>query len=68
MQELYTYYKDSKDWNTAIDILKLVLSIDEKDGWARREIVDCFKENMLTTANSMNILKFQTLHKTGETF
>ncbi|AEE17154.1 transcription elongation factor GreA [Treponema brennaborense] len=43
MQELYVYYKDTQDWNTAIDILKLILQIDEKDAWARREIVDCFR-------------------------
>ena len=43
MQELYVYYKDNKKWDTAIDILKLILSIDDKDPWARREIVDCFR-------------------------
>ncbi len=43
MQELYVFYKDAKNWNVAIDILKLVLSIDEKDSWARKEIVDCFR-------------------------
>lgn len=42
MQELYAYYKGKQDWNTAIDILKLILSYDEKDSWARKEIVDCF--------------------------
>lgn len=43
MQELYLYYKDNQKWDIAIDILKLLLSIDEKDSWARKEIVDCFK-------------------------
>lgn len=43
MQELYVYYKDKQDWHIAIDILKLVLSIDEKDSWARKELVDCFR-------------------------
>lgn len=43
MQELYGYYKDNKDYNTSIDILKLILSIDEKDAWARKEIVECFR-------------------------
>lgn len=44
MQELYLYYKDNKKWDTAIDILKLNLSIDPKDPWARREIADCFAQ------------------------
>ncbi|WP_407426067.1 transcription elongation factor GreA [Treponema sp.] len=44
MQELYAYYKDNKKWDTAIDILKLNLSIDPKDSWARREITDCYAQ------------------------
>ena len=43
MQELYGWYKDNKKWETAIEILKLILQIDAKDSWARREIVDCYK-------------------------
>ena len=43
MQELYIYYKDAEKWDIAIDILKLLLNIDEKDSWARKEIVDCFR-------------------------
>lgn len=43
MQELYQYYKDTKKWDTAIDILKLILGIDAKDQWARREITECYR-------------------------
>lgn len=43
MQDLFVYYKDKKNWDTAIDILKLILSIDEKDSQARREIVECYR-------------------------
>ena len=43
MQEVYAYYKKKEDWDTAIDILKLILSYDDKDSWARREIVECFR-------------------------
>lgn len=44
MQELYAYYKDNKKWDTAIEILKLILSIDQNDPWARREIAECFAQ------------------------
>lgn len=44
MQELYNYYKDTANWDTAIDILKLNLSIDPKDPWARREITECYSK------------------------
>lgn len=43
MQELYEYYKSEENWDIAIDILKLILSIDNGDLWARREITDCFR-------------------------
>ena len=43
MQELYAYYKDNQKWDTAIDILKLILSVDEKDSWARKELTECFR-------------------------
>jgi transcription elongation factor GreA len=43
MQEVYVYYKDHQDWNTAIDILKLILTYDDKDSWSRKEIVECFR-------------------------
>ena len=43
MQEVYVYYKDHQEWNTAIDILKIILAYDDKDSWARKEIVECFR-------------------------
>lgn len=43
MQELYNWYKDNAQWDTSIDILKLILSIDPKDQWARREIIECYR-------------------------
>ena len=42
MKELYDWYKKQGKWDTAIDILKLILSIDQKDKWARREIIECY--------------------------
>lgn len=42
MQEIYEWYKENAKWDTAIDILKLNLTIDPKDIWARREITECY--------------------------
>ena len=44
MQELYTWYKDNKKWDIAIEILKQNLEVEQKDNWARKEIVDCYRE------------------------
>ncbi|WP_149553716.1 transcription elongation factor GreA [Treponema pectinovorum] len=48
LHDLYPYYKDnapkdSKKWDTAIQILKIILTIDPKDSWARNEIATCFQ-------------------------
>ena len=44
MRDLYEeYYKIKGDWDTSIDILKLLLQIDEHDSWARKEIVECYR-------------------------
>lgn len=43
LQELYDYYKKQKKWETSIELLKEILSIDQKDSWARKEITDCYR-------------------------
>lgn len=48
LQELYTKYKamapeELKYWDIAIGLLKEILHIDNGDIWARRELVDCYK-------------------------
>ena len=44
LEELYTWYKDNENWDTAIALLKEILTLDPKDNWARREITECFKK------------------------
>ena len=43
MHDLYPYYKDNAKWDTAIEILKIILTIDPRDNWARNEIATCFQ-------------------------
>lgn len=48
LQELYTKYKemastDEKYWDISINLLKEILHIDNADVWARRELIDCYK-------------------------
>ncbi|MEL3907240.1 MAG: transcription elongation factor GreA [Treponema sp.] len=61
MQDLYGYYKNQGDWNTAIDILKLILSYEDKDSWARKEIVDCFKEKYASHSQLDEYIKVSNL-------
>ncbi len=44
LEELYPHFRENKKWNTAIEILKRILSYDAKNPWARKEITDCFRE------------------------
>lgn len=43
LRDLYPYYKENQKWDTAIKLLKIILTIEPKDSWARKEIVDCYK-------------------------
>ena len=43
LQELYNWYKDNQKWDTAISLLKEILTVDQKDIWARKEITDCYR-------------------------
>lgn len=43
MQDVYVYYKENEDWTTCINILKHILEHDEKDVWARKEIIENFR-------------------------
>ena len=42
LMELYRHYRDLKEWNTALDILKIIISYDEKNPSLRKEIIDCY--------------------------
>ncbi len=41
--DLYRHYKGIEDWNTALDLLKLVIGYDEKNPSLRKEVVECYK-------------------------
>ena len=61
MVELYNWYKDNQKWDTAIDILKLILSIDPKDSWARKEIVECFRGKYANHSRLEDIIRSSDL-------
>lgn len=43
LEELYPHFNENEKWNTAIEILRRILSYDNKNPWARKEITDCFR-------------------------
>ncbi|NOY08073.1 MAG: transcription elongation factor GreA, partial [Spirochaetes bacterium] len=44
LEELFPYYKNNGDYDTAITILKRILAYESKNSTARKEIIECFKE------------------------
>ncbi len=44
LEDLYPHYKAKQDCDTAIGILKRVLEYDSRNEWARKEIVECYRQ------------------------
>ncbi len=51
LELLYPHFKESGDWDRAIELLKRVLNHDPKNIWARDEIVQCFKSRHADHSN-----------------
>jgi len=43
LENLYPAIKDRKEWPTAIEVLKKILNYENRNNWARGEIIDCYK-------------------------
>jgi transcription elongation factor GreA len=41
--DLYRHYKEKEDWNTGLDILKVVIDYDEKSPSLRKDVIECYK-------------------------
>ena len=41
--DLFRHYKEKEDWNTALDILKVVIDYDEKNPSLRKDVIECYK-------------------------
>ncbi len=41
--DLYKHYKGVEDWNTALDILRVIIDYDDKNPALRKEVVECYK-------------------------
>lgn len=61
--ELYDYYKDTANWDVAINILKLVLAINRKDASYRSDIVECYKSKYASNRNVEEYIKKSNLNQ-----
>ncbi|MDR0910809.1 MAG: transcription elongation factor GreA [Spirochaetaceae bacterium] len=44
LQDLYEHCKAQGHYETAVNVLKMILDYDDKDAHARRDIADCYRE------------------------
>lgn len=61
MEILYAYYKKEQNWDVAISILKLNLGIDPKDGWARKELIECYRGKFAKNPNTEEYIRGSNL-------
>jgi len=63
LEELYPYFKKEKNWDVAIDFLKRVLEYDPKSPWARKEIIECFRERHAGHSHLEEYIKISNLNQ-----
>ncbi len=61
LEELYAHYKETENWDKAIDILKRILSYDARSEWARHEITDCFRSKHAEHSHLDEYIKLSNL-------
>ncbi len=43
LEVFYPLYKNQEDWDVSIEILKEIFQYDPQNSWARKEIVECYR-------------------------
>ena len=61
LTDLYPYYYEKKEWDTAIEILMRILNYDSHNSWARSEIVDCFRNKYANHSQLEEYIKLSNL-------
>lgn len=61
LEEIYPDYKDKEDYDTAIEVLKKILDYDPKNQWARKEIVECYKQKFSDHSHLDEYIKVSNL-------
>ena len=61
LQELYAAYRKTADIDISLTILKLVLEYDERDAWARKEIIECFREKYIEHSQLEEYIRLSNL-------
>ncbi|MEW6548401.1 MAG: transcription elongation factor GreA [Spirochaetota bacterium] len=75
LMDLYGYYKGMKDWNTALDILKIVVDYDDKNPAIRKELIEGYSGKYAAHSRLQDYLKlsnisqsYRSLHEAMDDF
>jgi transcription elongation factor GreA len=60
---LIPHYKEKKDWDTAIELLKRILSYEPKNSDARKEIAECFRQKYSDHSQLDEYLRISNLNQ-----
>jgi transcription elongation factor GreA len=63
LEDLFPHYKKEKNWDRAIDILKRVLTYDPKNPWARKEIVECYRQKYADHSHLDEYIRISNLNQ-----
>ncbi len=62
MEDYYPAFIERKDWDTAIDILKRILTYDPQHPQARKEIVECYRKKYADHSHLEEYIKLSNLN------
>ena len=63
LEDLYPHYKKEGNWDRAIEILKRVLAYDSKNPWARKEIVECYRNKYADHSHLEEYIRISNLNQ-----
>ncbi|QEN07582.1 transcription elongation factor GreA [Oceanispirochaeta crateris] len=63
LEDLYPAIQSKEEWQTAIDVLKLILQYDSKNPWARKEIVNCYRSRFDGHSQLEEYIKLSNLNQ-----
>ncbi|MBF9016067.1 MULTISPECIES: transcription elongation factor GreA [unclassified Oceanispirochaeta] len=63
LEDIYPAIQEKGDWETAINILKLILQYDAKSPWARKEIVNCYRSRFEGHSQLEEYIKLSNLNQ-----
>ncbi len=58
---LIPHYKEKEDWDTSIEILKKILAYDSKNGAARKDIIECYRQKYAKHSQLEEYIKISNL-------